>query len=147
MGPESAVPPAVLMPAPALARASALLRPDRGREESPTEEEELEGTHSVALRGFAAGEASFAALGECPPPSDVVPPPPPPLPLPSDVRQRIAANRAEALKGRRARSRERRRVPVQLEGAFSNVAHEQPKEPVLAQSDLHRWFTLAISSS
>eukprot|EP00959_Pyramimonas_sp_CCMP1952_P370414 7757635-Pyramimonas_sp.AAC.1 len=72
MGPDFAVPPPVPEPASARIRVSALLRTDQGRG-SPNEEEELEGTRSAAMRGFAAGEASYAAFGECPPSSESVP--------------------------------------------------------------------------
>ena len=125
-----------------------MLRPDPPPQATgPEEEEELEGTHSIAMA--AAQERDDMEAQAFLDASLTVPPPPPPPPqLSPNVLLRIASNRAAALERRRARAqqaREKRRVPVSLEGLFAPAF--EPPPPQLVQSDLHRWFKLALDGS
>ena len=131
-------------PPSALTRVASLLNP--GSDRIPGEEEELEGTHSVAMASAGSQRPEFPAFGEFPSEDVPSPPPPPPPPLPPDVLSRISANRAEALRRRRERRLDSLRVPVRLAGLFGKQPEPPPRrDPV--QTDLHRWFQLAIDNS
>eukprot|EP00959_Pyramimonas_sp_CCMP1952_P350712 7347916-Pyramimonas_sp.AAC.1 len=136
MGPDFAVAKSKQVDS-AIARIKKAL--DRGSTLVPTDEvQELQNSHSIAIMPAVEAQPLIPSQeredGTVP---SVVPPPPTPPRLLRSVLSRIAANRAEALRRRRARDAEATRNPIasiNLLGEESRHASRQDVEPV--QADL-----------